>query len=97
MALPKARTEVKHPGYVTWQHQSDLVLDRRALGDKLEQRPEGMYRLKGFVQTNGGSYELHVVGRQVEARRCDADKTVLVGLGPSDRISREDMEAWWTA
>lgn len=97
VALPKARTEVKHPGYVTWQHQSDLVLDRRALGDKLEQRPEGMYRLKGFVQTNGGSYELHVVGRQVEARRCDADKTVLVGLGPSDRISREDMEAWWTA
>ncbi|UWQ58612.1 GTP-binding protein [Leisingera caerulea] len=95
--LPKGRAVAAHPAYTTWQHRSSDVLDRRALGDKLADRPAGIYRMKGFVLTTGGAYELHVVGRHVEAKRCEAEETVLVGLGPSDRISREEIEAWWAA
>ncbi|OED48468.1 cobalamin biosynthesis protein CobW [Rhodobacteraceae bacterium (ex Bugula neritina AB1)] len=95
--LPKGRAVAAHPAYTTWQHRSRTVLDRRALGDKLAERPTGLYRMKGFVLTTGGSYELHVVGRHVEAKRCEAEETVLVGLGPADRISREDIETWWAA
>lgn len=95
--LPKGRAVAAHPAYATWQHRSSNVLDRRALGDKLADRPAGLYRLKGFVLTTGGAYELHVVGRHVEAKRCEAEETVLVGLGPADRISRDEIEAWWAA
>ncbi|WP_264212012.1 CobW family GTP-binding protein [Leisingera thetidis] len=95
--LPKGRAVAAHPAYATWQHRSRAVLDRRALGDKLADRPAGLYRMKGFVLTTGGAYELHVVGRHVEAKRCQAEETVLVGLGPSDRVSRDEIEAWWAA
>ncbi|MBY6066553.1 GTP-binding protein [Leisingera aquaemixtae] len=95
--LPKGRPVAAHPAYTTWQHRSSTVLDRRALGDKLAERPAGLYRMKGFVLTTGGAYELHVVGRHVEAKRCAAEETLLVGLGPADRISREEIEAWWAA
>ena len=95
--LPKGRAVAAHPSYTTWQHRSGTVLDRRALGDKLAARPAGLYRMKGFVLTNGGAYELHVVGRHVEAKRCEAEETLLIGLGPADRISREEIEAWWAA
>ncbi len=94
--LPRGATPTPHPGYVSWQHRSSRVLDRRALGDKLSERPEGLYRMKGFVLTTGGAYELHIVGRHVEARRCDADETILVGLGPEKRVSRTQIEAWWS-
>lgn len=94
--LPRDATPVPHPGYVSWQHRSNRVLDRRALGDKLADRPEGLYRMKGFVLTSGGAYELHIVGRHVEARRCDADETLLVALGPEARISRDQIESWWS-
>ena len=95
--LPKGTAVAAHPAYTTWQHRSSDVLDRRALGNKLADRPAGLYRMKGFVLTSGGAYELHVVGRHVEAKRCQAEETVLVDLGPANRISRDEIEAWWAA
>ncbi|MGR3802603.1 CobW family GTP-binding protein [Marinibacterium profundimaris] len=95
--LPGTRPRAAHPAYAAWQHDSDTVLDRRALGDKLNGRPEGLYRLKGFVQTTDGAYEIHAVGRYLEAKRTQAARTTLVGLGPADRISRDEIEAWWSA
>ena len=68
-----------------------------ALGDKLSARPEGLYRLKGFVLTDDGGYEVQVVGRYVEARPARTDRTRLVGLGPADRVSRDQIEAWWSS
>lgn len=85
-----------HPAYASWQHDSDRIVERRAMGTLLENRPDGLYRLKGFVQTDDGAYEVHVVGRYVHARRAQADRTVLVGLGPADRITTDQIEAWWT-
>ncbi len=94
--LPRGRSTVQHPHYTSWSHVSDTVHDRQALGDRLAARPLGLYRLKGHVLTNDGAYEIHVVGQYVEARRTRAaDRTVLVGIGPADRVSRDDIDAWW--
>ena len=93
--LPGTRPRAAHPAYAAWQHDSDIVLDRRALGDKLESRPEGLYRLKGFVLTTDGAYEIHAVGRAMQARRTKADRTTLVALGPADRVTPAEIEAWW--
>lgn len=96
LPLPRGRTTAPHPQYTSWQHDSETVHDRAALGDKLNTRPDGLYRLKGFVLTNDGAYEVHVVGRYVEARRAPmASRTTLVALGPADRVSRDEIEAWW--
>lgn len=95
--LPRGRSTAPHPHYTSWQHQSDRVIPRRVMGDKLENRPSGMYRMKGFVLTDDGAYELHVVGHHVSARRTKADSTQLVALGPADRVTRDEIEAWWSA
>jgi G3E family GTPase len=95
LPLPRTRAAAPHPAYASWQHSSREPVDRRALGDKLAARPAGMYRMKGFVLTSGGAYRLHVVGQHVEAKRCEAEETQLVALGPADRVSREEIEAWW--
>jgi G3E family GTPase len=94
---PQGRSVAPHPAYAAWQHDSDTVLNRAALGDKLTARPAGLYRLKGFVLTDDGSYEVHVVGGYVSARRAPADRTRLVGLGLASRIGVEDIERWWRA
>ncbi|MGR3622519.1 CobW family GTP-binding protein [Pseudophaeobacter sp.] len=93
--LPKGRAVAAHPAFTTWQFHSTDPVDRRALGDKLAARPKGLYRMKGFVLTSGGAYALHVVGQHVEAKRCDAQETQLVALGPKDQISHEEIETWW--
>lgn len=95
--LPRTQAPLPHPSYVAWRHQSDTIFDRRALGDKLAARPKGLYRLKGFVLTNGGAYEVHVVGRNVEAKRCEANENLLVALGPKGRVTTEEIDAWWAA
>ena len=51
--------------------------------------------MKGFVLTSGGAYALHIVGQNVEAKRCEARKTQLVALGPRDQISRAEIDDWW--
>lgn len=97
LPLPQGRTVAPHPAYASWQHDSDTIVDRREMGEKLANRPQGLYRLKGFVQTTDGSYEIHVVGQHVKATRTDASRTTLVALGPADRIDRETIENWWNA
>lgn len=95
MPRPRGRSQAAHPAYVSWQHDSDTVIERRDMGDKLANRPQGLYRLKGFVQTDDGGYEVHVVGQYVKANRARTDRTTLVALGLADRISRDEIETWW--
>ena len=90
------RAAAPHPHYATWQHRSREPLNRAQLGDKLAQRPAGLYRLKGIVVTDDGPYEVHVVGQYVSARRTrTGDETRLVGLGPAARITRDEIAQWW--
>lgn len=96
LPLPQGHSTSKpHAAFTTWQFQSDIPLDRRQLGNKLAARPKGLYRMKGFVLTSGGAYALHIVGQNVEAKRCEARKTQLVALGPRDQISRAEIDDWW--
>ena len=93
--LPLGQQPKAHTAYTRWHHESDRVLSRAALGDKLNGRPAGLYRLKGFIQTDAGGYEVHIVGQHVEAKRAPCEGTSLVGLGLSSRISAQEIEAWW--
>ena len=93
--LPQSPRPAPHPAYTGWTHESDMPLNRAALGDKLAARPDGLYRLKGFVLTDDGGYAVQVVGRYVEARRAPTDRTRLVALGPADRVTRDQIDAWW--
>ncbi len=93
--LPKGRTPAPHPAYTRWQHQSDQPISRAALGEKLENRPDGLYRLKGTILTDDGGYEVHVVGGYVSARRTQTAQTQIVALGLASQVSREEIQTWW--
>lgn len=93
--LPKGRTHAPHPAYTSWQFENRTPISREALGQKLENRPKGLYRLKGRILTDDGGYEVHIVGNYVSARRAPTDETRLVALGPKEYLSREDIAAWW--
>ena len=95
MPRPRGGSRPTHPAYVSWQHDSDLELPRPTLDALLAQRPEGLYRLKGFVQTDEGPVEVQLVGRHVEVQRTHAERTTLVGLGLRGRITPEEIETWW--
>ncbi|GHF54536.1 CobW family GTP-binding protein [Seohaeicola zhoushanensis] len=93
--LPGRQAPAPHPAYVSWSHVSDRPIGREAMGARLAERPAGLYRMKGTVLTDAGAYALDVVGQHVEARRTRAERTELVGLGPRDRISTAEIDAWW--
>lgn len=94
--MPKGRAVASHKGYTTWHTESDKPISRAALGDKLENRPSGLYRLKGHILTDDGGYQVHVVGTYVSARRTEANRTRLVALGLASRITRQDIADWWS-
>jgi len=96
--LPKPQWSaiVPHPAYVRWMHDSDRVIPRTRLDALLAARPEGLYRLKGFVLSDAGPLEVQAVGRHAEIRPGCTERTTLVGLGPAGRITPEEIEAWWT-
>lgn len=93
--LPKGPATSAHPAYVAWSHVSDQPISRATMGARLESRPPGLFRIKGTVLTDDGSYDLHVVGQHVDARRTRSTRTELVGLGPKDRISVDEIDRWW--
>lgn len=95
--LPKGHAAAAHPAYASWQHDSDQPVSRAALADKLDNRPAGLYRLKGFILTDDGGYEVHIVGQYVSARRAQTDRTRLVALGLAERITRDQIAHWWQA
>jgi len=94
---PQGRTTAPHPAYPRWQHESDTVIGRAALDARLAARPEGLYRLKGFVLTEDGPCEVQAVGRNLEIRPSKAARTALVGLGLAGRITTEEIDTWWRA
>ncbi|MFJ4006615.1 CobW family GTP-binding protein [Streptomyces sp. NPDC090023] len=61
-----------HSGYDTLSFVSDAPLDPRALMGFLDGRPEGLYRIKGYVDFGahdpGNRYAVHAVGRFLRFR-----------------------------
>ncbi|MFI8347577.1 CobW family GTP-binding protein [Streptomyces sp. NPDC085596] len=61
-----------HSGYDTLSFVSDLPMEPRALMGFLDSRPEGLYRIKGYVDFGahdpGNRYAVHAVGRFLRFR-----------------------------
>ena len=87
-----------HPAYVSWHHQSDHLLDHDALVAALKKRPLGLYRLKGFVPTQMGTFEIHIVGNQLDIKQVEGGyENAIVGLGLRERITALQIADWWQA
>ena len=92
---PKPTAEI-HPAYVAWSGTGEPST-RAALQSKLDNRPKGLMRFKGFVQgIDGSDFEVHCVGPSVSIKSArDVQKTQVVGIGPKGRIDAKTLEAWW--
>lgn len=90
-------TALPHPGYMRWSHQSSASVTEAALRYALRSRPAALYRLKGFIQGQGGTgWLLHCVGQQVSLEPIQHDTgTALVGIGLADQLTAKRCEAWW--
>jgi G3E family GTPase len=87
-----------HPAYVSWHHQSDHLLDHDALVTALKERPPSLYRLKGLVPTQNGTFEIHIVGNQFDIKQVDGSfENAMVGLGLRERITASQIADWWQA
>jgi len=97
--------DVPHPGgaphrdYLGWSACSNLALSHAMLMAKLAQRPAALFRFKGFVGHDAQSaWEVHCVGPSVSVKPLKAAReTQVVGIGLAERLSREEITAWWEA
>jgi len=72
-------------------------MTKQQLVAKMQVRPHGLYRIKGFVPTPAGMLELHVVGSFIETRASQATVPGLVALGLQHRVTADQIEQWWDA
>ena len=86
-----------HAPYVTWSSSSPIQLDHEALLAKLNTRPAGLFRFKGFVAgPSGRGWEVHCVGPAVSVKPISqAQGTKVVGIGLEGQINPEQIENWW--
>lgn len=95
LPLPKGRPTAPHPLYVQWNTQTPGDMSREQVKARLQNRPEGLYRVKGFVDGPEGMLEVHVVGKHVDIRSSNATTPALVALGLSDRLTVDQIDSWW--
>ncbi len=94
---PAAPDAVAHPAYVSWSLANPPIVQLDALRSALRQPPPGLYRLKGFVDTDEGAREIHIVGNQFEIRALKGEiDPSLVAIGKSALTSPEALSRWWT-
>jgi G3E family GTPase len=88
-----------HKAYVAWHHSGGAGQSHANLMAKLEARPEGLFRFKGFVaQDDNSAWEVHCVGPSVSVKALKtAYQTQVVGIGLAERITVEQIAAWWGA
>lgn len=85
-----------HPAYTGWSYSGPDTYGLDAIRAKLSAAPEGLYRIKGHIaSTEGPGWEVHVVGRSVEVKSAQATETRIVAIGPQDRVTRNQISAWW--
>ncbi|MFD4624532.1 CobW family GTP-binding protein [Streptomyces sp. NPDC058475] len=102
-----AHADHLHSAYDTLSFTSDVPLGPRRLMEFLDSRPEGLYRLKGYVdfgvQDRANRYAVHAVGRFLRfypepwapAEGADARLTqlVLIGSGIDTAALAKELEA----
>ncbi|MGF0169664.1 CobW family GTP-binding protein [Streptomyces sp. Marseille-Q5077] len=93
-----------HTGYDSLPFTSEVPLDPRRLMDFLDSRPEGLYRIKGYVDFGPydvhNRYAVHVVGRFLRfypepwpAADARLTQLVLIGSGIDSAALAEGLEA----
>ena len=88
-----------HRAYLGWDHSSNIELSYSELTGKLRDRPEALFRFKGFVGHNDESaWEVQCVGPSISVKPLKEPKeTQLVGIGLAERINQEQIDRWWSA
>ncbi|MFF3313972.1 CobW family GTP-binding protein [Streptomyces sp. NPDC003035] len=92
-----------HAAYETLSLASDTALHPRRLMEFLDSRPEGLYRIKGFVDFGaadpGNRYSVHAVGRFLrfspepwEAGQERLTQLVLIGSGIDGDALRKELD-----
>lgn len=81
--------------YVAWSRCGGRVFGA-GLETLLQQTTPGLYRLKGWVETDTGPVEVQRAGRVHTIRPCDAiDETRIVGIGVSGLFDLKIWDAAW--
>ena len=88
-----------HPAYMHWHMSGPASLTRAALAEALERRPEGLFRVKGFVaDPDGQGWLVQVVGQNVSiTREAEVQGTHLVGIGVAGQVTAQACADWWAA
>lgn len=72
-----------HPEYQSVEFRTDAAVNPRLFMEFLRDRPEGLYRAKGFVDFGAQRFLLQLVGSSLrfEKRRAGGTELVLIGTG----------------
>ena len=83
--------------YLGWSSARELAFSHAALKHRLEQRPSGLFRFKGFVaHDQTSSWEVQCVGPSVGIKPLKvAQQTRVVGIGLQSQITADQIDAWW--
>lgn len=95
--LLNTAAEPTHPTYVAWHHEEHDVIAHDSLSQAIHARPQGLYRIKGFVETDHGPHLIQVVGQHVDIKRVEAgNRPAVVGLGLAKSVTKHQIEDWWS-
>jgi len=97
-STPKAPNPmaVPHAAYTKWFAQADAAFNRNTLIYALQDRPEGVFRMKGFVRAETRMLSVHVVGAHIDVTTFPNDvETGLVAIGLASEMNPQDLDEWW--
>ncbi|MED5815191.1 GTP-binding protein [Mycolicibacterium sp. 050232] len=83
-----------HPEYQSVEFRTDTALNPRLFMEFLRDRPEGLYRAKGFVDFGGQRFLLQLVGSSLrfEKRRSVGTELVLIGTGMDTSAVLDELQ-----
>ncbi|WP_420013811.1 CobW family GTP-binding protein [Tateyamaria sp.] len=86
-----------HADYVRWQAAADTVFEKEDLLAHLAARPDGLFRVKGYVAAPRCQvWEVHCVGRQLTVS-VGRGPVGLVGIGLQGCVTLPEVDAWWNS
>ena len=97
-STPKApdQTAAPHAAYTKWFVEADVEFNRNTLIYALQDRPKGVFRMKGFVRAETRMLSVHVVGAHIDVTTFPNDvETGLVAIGLASEMNAQDLDAWW--
>ena len=85
-----------HAAYTKWYTQADVAFNRNTLIYALQDRPAGVFRMKGFVRAETRMLSVHVVGAHIDVTTFPNDvETGLVAIGLASEMRSHDLDEWW--